>query len=61
MMTPTQTVVLKQMKRRKWYTAHELGCSIATLHALLRQNLVFCHWGTGATLVPRKTLLFMRK
>ena len=61
MMTPTQTVALKQMMRRKWHTAHELGCSLATLRALLRQNFVFCHGGTGAALVPRKTLLFMRK
>lgn len=57
----TQQKALAGMYVGIWYSAYELGVSIATLNALHRKNLVERRSDIGASFSPRTAVEYRKK
>jgi len=59
--SPTQEKVLAKMEPGKWYSAYNLQCSLATLEALHKKDILKRKSSLGSMAFPRNEIEFMLK
>lgn len=59
-LTSAQMAVLNKMEVGIGYSAYSLQCSLSTLNALVRRNLVSSHYGLGSMAFPRTSIKFSK-